>query len=193
MSLTKAELLLGKDNTKTVPIEALGGDVKIRPLTDGEFQEIQSLFVDAVQMNIGLTKADFDGKTKLDKDDLAEKLETTVDVAQFASADHRSNVLATMYGLSVSETETWDEKEVNSLPPGSAEQIAAKVYDFSGAHPEQEVLLRRFRDDGSGTIDSADTDDGSSVGSDTKPVDSGPADLPGRSREAALSDGGGDG
>ncbi|KKK94956.1 hypothetical protein LCGC14_2677650, partial [marine sediment metagenome] len=166
MALTKAELLQGRDNKKPVHIEALDGEIEIRPLTDGEFYEIQALFMQAVEMNIGLTKEDLEGKSRLDGAKLAEKMNTTVDVGQFAEANHQSDVLAAVYGLSVGET-SWTAEEVDSLPPGSAQEIAEAVYDFSGAHPDQEVMLRHFRGNGSGARDSADSDDGSTAGDGT--------------------------
>ncbi len=190
MALTKAELLQGRNNRKTVSIEALDGEVEIRPLTDGEFYEVQSIFVEAVQMNIGLTKEDLEGKGKLSGDALADRMSTTVDVGAFAAANHRADVLAAVYGLSVDNNE-WTAEEVESLPPGSAQQIAEAVYEFSGAHPDQEVMLRHFRDDGSGSRNGAASDDGDSAGDGTEPVDTGSADIPGRSRPASVSDGGG--
>ena len=190
MALSKEELLKGRNNKKTVTIEALeDGDVEIRPLTDGEFYEIQAVFVQAVEMNIGLTREDFDDKDRLSGDKLGDRMTTTVDVGQFAKADHQANVLAAKYGLSV--TVQWTDEEVESLPPGSAEQIAKEVYDFSGAHPEQEVMLRHFRDDGSRPRDRAPSDDGGSVGDGTELIDTGSAHIPGRSRASSVSDGGG--
>ncbi len=187
MVLTKADLIAGRNNKKTVPIEALDGEVEIRPLTDGEFYEVQAIFVDAVQMNIGLTKEDFERESPLAGDALADKLSTTVDVGAFAAANHRADVLAAVYGLSVVDVE-WTDEEVESLPPGSAQEIAEAVYELSGAHPDQEVMLRHFRGDRSGSRDSSAADDGSAAGDGTELVDTGSADIPHRSSKATVSD-----
>ena len=187
MVLTKADLVAGRNNKKTVSIEAVDGEVEIRPLTDGEFYEVQSIFVEAVQMNIGLTKEDLEGKGKISGDALADRMSTTVEVGAFAAANHRADVLAAVYGLSVGEEE-WTDAEVESLPPGSAQQIAEAVYEFSGAHPDQEVMLRHFRGNGSGARDSADSDDGSTAGDGTELVDTGSADIPRRGSPATVSD-----
>ncbi|KKN20727.1 hypothetical protein LCGC14_0932470, partial [marine sediment metagenome] len=50
MTLTKAEILLGTQARKNVFIDALDGEVEIRPLTDGELHQIQLKFVRAVSM-----------------------------------------------------------------------------------------------------------------------------------------------
>ncbi len=189
--LTKAELLKGKAATREVPIEALKGDqVTIRALTDGEFHEIQQLFVEAVQMKLDISPEELkDGELGEDEAKLATRVDTTIDVGEFARADYKSSLLAASYGLSANGVK-WSKKEVMQLPPGSAEQIADEVYDLSGARPEQEEVLRRFRSDPAGAVDDQVADDGGSSGSDAGGSDPGAADLPGRRVEPSESDGG---
>ena len=190
-ALTKAELLKGKEAVRTVPIEALeGGEVMIRPLTDGEFHEIQQLFVEAVTMKLDISPEEMQsGELVTDETKLSSRVDTTIDVGQFARADYKSSLLAAAYGLSVNGVK-WTKKEVMQLPPGSAEQIADEVYDLSGARPEQEAVLRRFRGDSTGTSDDQDSTDGGPPGSDTDGSDPGAAHLPGRGVEPGESDGG---
>ncbi len=150
MALTKAELLQGKTARRTVPIDALDGEVTIRPLTDGEFHQIQQKFVQAVTMKLDISPEDLETELGPDTPKLASKLNTEIDVAEFAQADYDSSLLAAAYGLTVDD-DVWSPEEVEQLPPGAAEQIADEVYDLSGSRPEQEVVLRHFREDGVGS------------------------------------------
>ena len=190
MALTKAELLQGKTARRTVLIKALDGEVVIRPLTDGEFHSIQQKFVQAVTMKLDISPEDLDTELGSDVPKLASKLNTEIDVAEFAQADYESSLMAAAFGLTVGEEE-WSMEEVEQLPPGAAEQIADEVYDLSGARPEQEVVLRHFRDDGVGTKSRQVAHDGSSAGSDTDGSHPGAADLPRRSMEDSTPDEGG--
>ncbi len=190
MALTKAELLQGKTARRTVPIKALEGEVVIRPLTDGEFHQIQQKFVQAVSMELDISPEDLETELGPDTPKLASKLETKINVADFAQADYDSSLMAAAWGLSVDE-EKWSTEEVAQLAPGAAEEIADEVYDLSGARPEQEVVLRHFRDDGVGTKSRQVAHDGGPAGSDTDGSHPGAADLPGRGVEAGASDRGG--
>ncbi len=189
MALTKAELLKGKTARRTVPIPALKGEVEIRPLTDGEFHDIQQKFVEAVSMRLDITPEDLEGELGVDTPKLASKLNTEIDVAQFAQADYESSLMAAANGLSIGDVK-WSMEEVALLAPGAAEQIADEVYDLSGARPEQEVVLRHFRPDGTGTKSRQVAHDGGSPGSDTDGSHPGAADRTGRRVEAGSSDGG---
>ncbi len=190
-ALTKAELLQGKAATRTVPIESLdNGEVTIRPLTDGEFHEIQQLFVEAVTMKLDITPEEMkDGELAADEAKLASRVDTTIDVGQFARADYQSSLMAAAHGLSVNGVK-WSQEEVMQLPPGSAEEIANEVYELSGARPEQETILRRFRGVSTGAVDDQVADDGGSAGSDAGGSHAGAADLPVRSVGSDESDGG---
>ncbi len=188
-ALTKAELLQGKAARRTVPIEALDGEVEIRPLTDGEFHTIQQKFVAAVSMKLDISPEDLDGANPADAPKLASRLNTEIDVADFAQADYESTLMAAAWGLSVGEVE-WSTKEVQQLPPGSAEQIADEVYELSGARPEQEVVLRHFRGDSSRSVTGEGADDGGAPGTDTDGTHPGAADRTRGSVEAGTPDGG---
>ena len=190
MALSKAELLKGKAAVRTVPIATLEGEVAIRSLTDGEFHDIQQLFVEAVSMKLDIKPEEMKGgELAADEEKLASRVNTTIDVGQFARADYESSLMAAAFGLSVNGEE-WTQEEVMQLPPGSAELIADEVYDLSGARPEQEAVLRRFRSKQAGAVDDQVADDGGPVGSDTDGSDPGAADLPRRSVESGESDGG---
>lgn len=190
MALTKAELLQGKTARRTVPIKALEGEVVIRPLTDGEFHEIQQKFVQAVSMKLDISPEDLDKELGVDTPKLASKLNTEIDVAEFAQADYESSLMSAAWGLSVDDDE-WSMKEVAQLAPGAAEQIADEVYDLSGARPEQEVVLRHFREDGVGTKSRQVAHDGGSPSGRAEGSHAGTADSTGRGVEDSASERGG--
>lgn len=190
MALTKAELLQGKTARRTVQIEALDGEVEIRPLTDGEFHQIQQKFVQAVTMRLDISPEDLESELGPDTPKLASKLNTEIDVGEFAQADYDSSLIAAAWGLSVGDEE-WTMEEVAQLPPGAAEQIADEVYDLSGSRPEQEVVLRHFREDGVGTRSRQVTPDGRASSGRTEGSNARTADIPRRSVEDAVPDRGG--
>ena len=189
MALTKAELLQGKTARRTVSIEALEGEVEIRPLTDGEFHQIQQKFVAAVSMELDISPEDLEAEIGPDTPKLASKLATKIDVAEFAQADYESSLMAAAFGLTVGDEE-WSMEEVEQLPPGAAEQIADEVYDLSGSRPEQEVVLRHFREDGVGSKSRKVAHDGGAPRSGTEGSYAGSADSARRSVEDGSSDGG---
>ncbi len=190
MALTKAEILQGKTARRTVPIAALDGEVTIRPLTDGEFHQIQQKFVEAVTMKLDISPEDLETELGPDTPKLASKLNTEIDVAEFAQADYDSSLLAAAYGLTVGDEE-WSPEEVAQMPPGAAEQIADEVYDLSGSRPEQEVVLRHFREDGVGSRTRTIASDGGASGSRAEGSHARTADRVGRGVEDAVPDGGG--
>lgn len=181
MSLSKHEILQGNRARRSVPIEALGGEVKIRPLTDGEFHAIQMVFVEAVRTQFNFDDGDF-SKGQLTENDIASKFNAQFNIREFAEADHSTDVMASAYGLSVDD-EVWTTEEVEQLPPGAVKLIANEVFDLSGARPEQEAMLRSFREDKLSGGSSIFTDGGSSISTDSNGLDTGPEDSPGGSIE----------
>ncbi len=189
MALTKAELLQGSTARRTTFIEALDGEVEIRPLTDGEFHDIQQKFVEAVSFKLDITPEDLEAESGPNKAKLAKSLNTEINVAQFAQADYETSLMAAAAGLSMNGVE-WSIAEVAQLPPGAPEQISDEVYDLSGARPEQEAVLRNFRGNEGGTVAREVAHDGGTPGADTDGTDPGAADLAGRGVEHDESDGG---
>ena len=186
MTLTKAEILLGTQARKNVFIDALDGEVEIRPLTDGELHQIQLKFVRAVSMKLDLTSEELQGDVGEKALELAKKLNMDIDVAEFAQADYESILMAAAFGLSVDEE--WSTDEIEGLPPGASTQIADEVYELSGARPEQEAMLRHFRGDSARSRDSASTSDGSPASSHASGPDAVSEDPTGRDGEDDVPD-----
>ena len=187
MSLSKHELLQGNRARRSIPIPALGGEVKIRPITDAEFHAIQMVFIEAVRTQFNFEPEDF--SKQMSGSDIASKFNTQFDIKEFAEADHATDLMAAAYGLSVDDEE-WTVEEVGMLPPGSVKLIAEEVFDLSGARPEQEALLRSFREDKLSGGPSLSADGGSAVSTDSIGLDTGTEDSAGGSlKETELNTG----
>jgi len=108
--LTKEKLLQGIELTETVHIDGLGR-VRIRPLSDGELNKVQSMRAKALmEEKTGNNQKDF---------------------AHFTEVSYEADCETVAIGLSVGE-EHWTAEEVKGIrPPGSVGKIAKAVLDIS--------------------------------------------------------------
>lgn len=175
MALTKEELLQGSRARRDVPLPDLG-DVTIRPLTDGEFHQVQSLFLKSLGLNIALRGSDMAAGGAA----IMENIKTNFTFDQYAQAEHDMFLLAAAYGLSIDGV-TWTTEEVSQLPPGTAEIIAKEVFDLSGADPQQKAVLETFREEPRNGGRNPSAGPGHSPGSFADGADSGSTDRVGGS------------
>jgi len=144
MALTKKDLLKTAQDVEEVEIEALDGEkVKIRRLRDGEYNEIQNLTMDSLDIKNKLSQKDImklkETENKEDQVDILNTLGVNVDIKKINKIDKQSNYLACVYGLSV-DGESWTEEEVKELPVGVPQEIADKVFEITNANVSEEEL-----------------------------------------------------
>ena len=155
LKLTKADILKGKEAIHDAEIKALGGTVNLRPLTDGEWSEVKGLLTKAIYLEIAPhLKADKIEVDTANPEDLKKQVEKTrkklveitpkINLMEYALAERKAHCLASSYGLSCNG-EKWTVEEVNGLPPGSADEITAIVFELSGVSLGSEELLTSFR------------------------------------------------
>lgn len=145
LTLTKADILKGKEAVRSVEVKALGGEINIRPLTDGEWSEVNAIFSGAIWLDMkAKTPPKKPNQVKPSKpEDLYEVL-PRIDMGAYTTAEYEAHCLAAAYGLSCNGA-SWNKGEIKSLKPGSAEEIANLVFEFSGVALGQEALLASFR------------------------------------------------
>src|SRR5690606_33913782 len=149
--LSKSDLLQGRDQVHYVYFEELGGEIPLRPLTDGQWAQIQ-----AIKSSGGILRGrpvmDADGDIDMSKTELALE----IDVAKASEKDYEADALTVMYALA--DGSRWTLEDVKQLrPAGIVQKIAKKVREISGVLPEQLSALESFRrqSGGSGNRDSA--------------------------------------
>jgi hypothetical protein len=125
----------GTKYRETVFIKGTKGEeiaVDIRPLSDGEYNEIKAIKNKGVDLDI---KGDIQ-KLKKDKD--LKGAGVKIDLVQLQKAEFEGDVLAVFYGLIPEAGEEWIEEDIRNLPAGYVKQISKHIYILSGVIEEVE-------------------------------------------------------
>jgi hypothetical protein len=121
-SLTKEDILAGRERRETLHLDAYGKVVVIRPLTDGEFTEVFKLFGDV--------PIDERGYPDLSKVDVHKNLVALRKIAAMALIEPKLT-----------------EEEVGHMAFGVPGAIAHRVLEISGLAPGSSDGARKFRED----------------------------------------------
>lgn len=136
----KDRILKGKDFIKKINIKELGGEIQIRPLTEGEWTEISSRAVKSAKTEFTPI---FNKTGEVDKEKTKESIKFAFDVETLQKGDFEKNILACKYGI-VEEGLT--EEDLRQLsPPGIIKKIADEIYKISGIQEEELKALQFFR------------------------------------------------
>jgi len=136
----KDRILKGKDFIKKINIKELGGEIQIRPLTEGEWTEISAMAVKSAKTEFTPI---FDKAGEVDKDKTKQSIKFNFDIETLQRGDFEKNILACKYGI-VEEGLT--EEELRQLsPPGIIKKIADEIYKISGIQEEELKALQFFR------------------------------------------------
>lgn len=139
--LSKADLLNGKDSIKEFEFPELGGSISLRPLTDGEFQEVQAVKVSGGK----LEGAPVVKNGEIDPVATQKAIRVQMDLGETQKKEFEGDCLAVAYSLSHSG-ETWTPDEVRNLKPiGIVTRIAEKVYEISGIKEGIVEDVKNFR------------------------------------------------
>jgi len=157
---TKADLLNGAEAVRDQFIKALGGEVKLRPLTDGEYSEVKVELAKSIEMDL-----DIKNKTARPR----------LDLGAFGRCEYQSNCIAAAYGLSCNKV-TWTPEEVKNLKAGAVDEIASIVLAISGVTLDTKEMLESFRAKSGGPGDSGALADGDTTGEDAGGDDPGTED-----------------
>ncbi len=142
--LTKADILKGVDQVKTLYLESMGGEVDVRPLTEGEWAEIEATRGSGAKIK-GSPK--FDKNGNFDIRGMQQDLQVVIDSKEMQELEFEAKAKAVAYGLST-EGEVWTVDEVRQLRPvGVVNEIAEFVFEISGVTEETSQEARSFRTD----------------------------------------------
>ena len=148
--LTKADILKGASQVRTQYFETLGGELDVRPLTEGEWAEIESMRGSGAKIT-GSPR--FNSKGDFDIKSMQRDLQVVIDSKEIQMLEFEARAKAVAWGLSVNG-ETWEVDEVKQLRPvGAVEEIAEFVFEISGVTEEASEQARSFRQDTGGAED----------------------------------------
>jgi len=129
--LTKADIINGKNNIKPFDFPELGGELLLRPLTDGEYHRVINLIAGKGIGNFDITPTIKDGE--LDKEATMESVKLDLDVGKIEQNSFKANCLAVSLSLTHDENdEKFTVKDIELFPAGSVEKIAEMVYEITG-------------------------------------------------------------
>ncbi len=149
--LTKAQVLAGKDFTKEIFIKAWEGRVNIRPLTEKQYAQVESIKMSGTTLKGG---AKYDSEGNLDQTASASGMEAQIDIEKATYAEFEANATAVFYSLTFQEGEGLEtvEEAMSLTPPGVIKQIAREIYNLSGVNSKEATeALKKFRGKPGGT------------------------------------------
>lgn len=163
MLTTKAQVLAAaEDLTEDVPVTD-NWSVKVRALTDSEFNRAQSKLMRGQQVTA----------TREEMEDGIAGEKVNLSLEGLVEGEFTSRVFICSTGIlgTGDLKESWSESEVHKIPfPGAVQKISDKILELGG-HSLFEGLDRRvrhqvstFRNDSGGTGDSGAAVDGNSIG-----------------------------
>lgn len=141
--LTKADILKGVNNVRTQYFDKLGGEIDVRPLTEGEWAEIEALRSSGAKIK---GKPTFDKSGNLDIKSMQQNLQVEIDSKEIQLMEFEAKAKAVAWGLSTSPDNQWTVEEVKQLRPvGVVDDIAEFIFKISGVTEESVEEARNFR------------------------------------------------
>lgn len=141
--LTKADILKGVNNVRTQYFDKLGGEIDVRPLTEGEWAEIEALRSSGAKIK---GKPTFDRSGNLDIKSMQQSLQVEIDSKELQLMEFEAKAKAVAWGLSTSPDNQWTVEEVKQLRPvGVIDDIAEFIFKISGVTEESVEEVRNFR------------------------------------------------
>ena len=131
--LTKQEILQGIKKIETVFIEALDGEVRLRPLSASEWGMIEEIEAKALGSFETEEKA-FRGQRK--KGSMASK--ARINIEQQTKASNEAKYRAVSLALSIEGGEEWNIGDVEAMPVAALKEIFESVQRISGVDVEGE-------------------------------------------------------
>ena len=144
--ITRSDIISGKNNVETFHFDKIGGELRLRPLTDHEMQKIVARIKSE---GIGTIKAKPVMKNgTVDKDATMDGINMDFNIENAQMANYQGACLAITMSLDNeenSEEEKFTEDELKQFPAGSVDEIAAKVFEISGVDDPDPERMRKFR------------------------------------------------
>ena len=163
--LTKADILQGTDHVENVYFEDLEGCLPLRPLTSGQWAQVQAEMM--AEMSVSGTPGKQRPGGKLGADLISTQM--TFDVGKVQRHLEKAYALAVAY--SIADGSKWTPEEVEQLRPAEVvEKIATEVFRLSKVEVAASEM-QSFRNVGGGSGDSSLVLVGDSAGPDSRSTD----------------------
>lgn len=132
--LTKDAILKGIDKVEKCEIKSLGGEIYLRPLSQGEWAELEDIEARA----IGVFETNESAKRK-GKRQLPGTMSSSgkISLEKTSKAKREAQTLAIKYSLNNDKNQDkWTEKEISKLPKKAFEEIYDAIEWISGVEGE---------------------------------------------------------
>ena len=142
--LTKAAILQGKVLVVDFYVEELGGSIPLRPLTEGQFNKVETTKMGGIKVKGNPIKSKGRGSKREDMNVNMDGLEMEMDLEVIQEKEFEADCLAVAYAIA--DGEKWTTEDVKGIrPPKTVSKIAQEVYRISGATPQGVDDAKSFR------------------------------------------------
>jgi len=139
--ITREALILGRNNVQDVYIPELDGTLTLRPLTDGEWAQVQNIQRRGMRLRTDPVEGGQQARGKNKQSAPAVRIE--FDLEEFSRAEYEADVLIVRYGVVVDPPLT--DEDVRNMKAGVPAAIAREVLKLSGVAKETLEQLESFR------------------------------------------------
>lgn len=144
--ITRSDIIGGKKKVESYNFPKIGGELRLRPLTDNEMQKVTARMKSE---GIGETEVKPVIKNgKVDKEATMSGVDMKFNVETAQMAAYSASRLAITISLDNDENtdeEKFTEEELGEFPAGSVDEIASKVFEISGVKDIDPERMNRFR------------------------------------------------
>lgn len=130
MILSKDAILAGAKKVEKVKIEALGGEIYLRPLTAGELHEIEAIEAKAMG-TFETNEKSQRGRRQTTQSNVESK--GKINLAKATQASAEANIRKLELSMNNDKCEdVWSKEDIESLESAAFNEILEKVNDLSG-------------------------------------------------------------
>lgn len=145
MVLSKKEIQGGIKATSDVHIPSLGGEVRIRPISSREWQQVQEIESKAFgKIQSGNMNVNPRAKKEAMSKEVMQNLKMDMDLAKLTRSEYDAKVKCLTFGLSVEGGEQWSEQDVHKLAMVTVDEIYNEILEISGI-PETSQAAKQLK------------------------------------------------
>lgn len=137
--ITREDLLLGKNRVEDVYIPELEGTLPLRPLTDGEWAQVQNIQRRGMRLRTDPVEAGAGKKGK----QVAPPVRVEFDLEEFTRAEYEADILIVRYGVALNPPLT--DEDVRNMKAGVPAAIAREILKITGVSKETIDQIESFR------------------------------------------------
>jgi hypothetical protein len=143
--LSKKEIQGGIKATSDVHIPSLNGEVRIRPISSREWQQVQEIESKAFgKIQTGGMNVNPRAKKEAMGQEVMKNLNMNMDLAKLSKSEYDAKVKCLTYGLSILDGEKWTEQDVHELAMITVDEIYSEILAISGI-PETSQAAKQLK------------------------------------------------